>query len=87
MNLNLPKIKIVNSKVILILLFLAILGFEFYIGFKKLYNNLNALDLPVKPVEIVRLDLNDYLYTVEYIKQAKDYKLNFLIPLKNNPFK
>jgi len=87
MNLSLPKIKIVNPKIILMLLFLIIVSFEFYVGINKLYSNLNVPDLPVKPIEIVRLDLNDYLYTVEFIKQAKDYKLNYLVPLKNNPFK
>ncbi len=81
------KLKSLGLNAILSFALLLVLAYEIYFAFNYFYKNFLSVKPTVDETNIVRLDIQNYRNTVNYLKGLDYYIPNNQIPSNTNPFK
>ncbi|OGE81015.1 MAG: hypothetical protein A3H72_01605 [Candidatus Doudnabacteria bacterium RIFCSPLOWO2_02_FULL_48_8] len=83
---NFGKIKINVSLLLTIVLFLVLL-YEAYLAWQYIFKNLYSGEVSVAPSDIVRVDLNAYQDTLDYLDRQKKFQSPSVNVNRGNPFR
>lgn len=86
LNIKIPKLKLLNTGLILTLVFILLLLFEIYLTYGSVYQKLVANPEIIQDSNIVRVDLEAYNETIDLIEKLEIYSPPSLLFNRFNPF-